>query len=80
MKKEDYISAEVLSAELHASAGKVRALRLTDPEFQVALDLIIASVIRDPSGYISHIARITTAFDHAVERKAERDWEERAAA
>lgn len=78
--RENYITSERLHAELTASAGAVRGLRQNDATFQTALDLAVAALVRDPSGAMSHIHRIVSVYGDAVARRAEQDWNERAAA
>ena len=76
----DWIQAERIHHEMTATGNTVRALRQTDHEFQAALDLAVAALLRDPSGSITHVHRIASLFSDAIGRRAEREYNQRSAA
>jgi hypothetical protein len=78
--RANWIQSERIHAELNATGSTVRALRQTDPDFQTALDLAVAALLRDPTGSMSHTQRINAIFSAAVGRRAESEWDQRSAA
>jgi len=78
-QKADFISAEVLPAEFKCKAQDIADLMESDEDFKQDICLAIAAIVRDPRD-LHQLHIVINSFDHAIEREAVREWEEREAA
>ena len=78
-QKADFISAEVLTAEFKCKAQDISNLLESDEDFRQDMCLAIAAIVRDPKD-LRQMHIVINSFDHAIERVALKDWNEREAA
>jgi hypothetical protein len=74
-KRADYISAEVLKSEFQCKASDISDFIEGDEDFHQDLCMAVAKMIRDPKN-ICNIHRVISAFDHAVERQAAKEYDD----
>ena len=71
----DYICAQVISAEFSCKPQHISDFWDGDDDFRNEICDVISRIVRDPRNMMN-LNRLVTAFDHAIERKAEAEWNE----
>ena len=79
-RKANWISAERIQSELKCRPQDVADLLLEDEDYFGDICVALALVAREPSRQIDCLHRLLNAFSKAVGRRAEREFDERAAA
>ena len=71
----DYVCAEVIKSEFRCKPQDISDFWEEDEDFRNEMADALARIVRDPRNQMN-LHRVLSAFDHAVERRAEKEYRE----